>query len=117
MSRRKASAATPADVLRSAAYLVCIDGWDPSLPVEMRREPRNERYYKPSTLDGALIRAYRMLRASWMCMVRASEALYRALGIDHNGPPLMRKWERTPGRRQEHIERALLRAAYALEGA
>lgn len=111
MSSRK----TVAAVLRTAAYLLCIDGWNPTLGVEMRTAPYAGRFYRPSTLVGAVIRAYQVLNCKWMDMVRAGVEVQRLLGLrDDDG---VRAWERAPGRTQDEAERILLRAAWRLEHA
>ena len=104
----------PADVLRAAARLACIDGWDPGAGIQQAKEPSSTgRFYTPSTTLGTVIRAYRLLRSSWMNMIRACEALQRAVGSkDDSG---VRAWERAPGRTGEQIERMLLRAAHRCE--
>lgn len=105
----------PQDLLLRAARLICFDGWNPLLPVEAAFEPRFGRFYRPSTIIGALLRARQSLKAAWGALQRASAALYAALGFEygagHKAVPL---WERSEGRTPEQVERALRRAAYTL---
>lgn len=105
---------TPSDVLREAARLLCVDGWNPDQGVSVRKEPRNNRFYSPSTVDGAIIRAYQCIRASWYTMTRAFNALYGSLGFEWRERDL-KKWEKAPGRSAASVERAVLRAAFQFD--
>lgn len=104
----------PSDILREAARLMALDGWDPSRGVSIIRSPRNGRFYEPGTLNECIFRAYQSLRAGWYTMVRAQQALYRMLNLSF-GPPELRAWERRDGLTQGRVERTLLSAAYQFD--
>lgn len=101
---------TPADVLRAAAALVCIDGWDPAPGVRVMPKPKYGRFYSATGILYTIMRVRHLIQCSWMVMVRACEMLAGVLGVV--GDAGINAWERTAARNQEHIERTLLRAAY-----
>lgn len=108
------SGARPAEILRTAARLMALDGWDPDLGIGTIERPRNGRFYSTGTLADMLFRARQVLNAGWYAMVRAQETLYRMLNLSH-GPRELRAWERSRGLTQDRVERTLLRAAYAID--
>lgn len=103
----------PSDVLREAARLIAVDGWDPDQGVIVYKPPRNGRFYSGASIINAIIRAYDCVRAGWYTMVRAGQALQQTLSARCAAE--VKAWERAAGRTQEQIERALLRAAYRFD--